>query len=261
MVLGSLNEVLVELLAVEDMQSLVPQKVVSRPVDGGDGAASNCAAAEGKARGRGVLHSISTPYMKWLIAPPSKGLTHDTSPLPEGCTFSTVRWEELALTMRRTDIPKTEATLAVLGNVSVRYTRSNHSLQEAEAERGELIAWAFLGVDGSLSSLHVEPAHRGRGLAKAVSRTLFSGLVDDVGGMGFRSVGVEGKGEGSDGVDPSRGWACSDVALENRESAGVATGLGGQEGWIVRWVTIDLSKVKWALRVRQHRDINGLGNI
>lgn len=95
-----------------------------------------------------------------------------------------------------------------------------------------------MGVDGSLTSLHVEPAHRGKGLAKAVGRRLFRNLVEDARGMGFVAVGV---GEGGLMVH-------SDVAVGNVESAGVARGLGGREGWRVRWVSVDLGRVDGAVR-------------
>lgn len=144
--------------------------------------------------------------------------------------------------MRRTAIPKTEATLAELGNVGIRYASRGSSHEgddEGEAERGDqLIAWAFMGVDGSLTSLHVEPAHRGKGLAKAVGGMLLRGLAGDPGAMGFAPVG-----EG-DVV----GMAHSDVAVGNVESAGVAKGLGGREGWRVRWVSVDLGRVEGAVR-------------
>lgn len=46
-----------------------------------------------------------------------------------------------------------------------------------DTPRGELIAWAFLGPDGSLTTLHVEPAFRGQGLAKMLTRRLFGLLA------------------------------------------------------------------------------------
>lgn len=143
--------------------------------------------------------------------------------------------------MSRTDIPKTEATLARLGSVGVRYSGSGFEMQEGE---GELIAWAYIGVDGSLSSLHVEPEHRGKGLAKAACRKLFRDLGVDPRGMGF--LEVEG--------DAMEGWAHSDVALENKESAGVARGLGGREGWRVRWVSVDLERVEGAVKCLERGD-------
>ena len=56
--------------------------------------------------------------------------------------------------------------------------------------------------------------------------------------MGFRNVENDTR---------SRGWADSDVAVENVESAGVARGLGGKEGRLVRWLSVDLRRVEWVV--------------
>jgi len=49
--------------------------------------------------------------------------------------------------------------------------------KEGDTQRGELIAWAFLGPDGSLTTLHVEPEFRGKGIAKMLTRRLFGLLA------------------------------------------------------------------------------------
>lgn len=116
--------------------------------------------------------------------------------------------------------------------------------EEEKEENGQLIAWAFLGADGSLTSLYTEPAHRGKGLAKAVGRALMRGMVEGEGegGMGFRTV--EGEGGGGGGGGDWEGMVHSDVAVGNKESVGVAVGLGGREGWEVRWVSVELGRVE-----------------
>ena len=222
------------------------------------------------------------------------------TPLPPNYAFSTLLTHELPLTISRTSIPKTAFTLAQLGNVCVRYVSdatvhstpsipstppsppsqslpttttttpidpSTSTQPPNQSHHHQPIAWAFLGVDGSLSSLHVEPAHRRQGLAKAVSRRLLRRLADDAAAMGFRAVsegpgddwgGVYGGQEGGGGEHGGRdrdggtggetteygageGWAHSDVAEENVGSAGVARGLGGRVGWRVRWVRMELA--------------------
>ena len=94
--------------------------------------------------------------------------------------------------------------------------------------------------------MHVEPEHRGKGLAKAVAKRLFGKLGVDRGEVGFRAVEGEkdggGCGDGDGGGDG--GWAHSDVAVENRESAGVARAVGGRQGWVVRWCHVDLGRVR-----------------
>ena len=194
--------------------------------------------------------------------------------LPKGGNyhFSKARREEFQTVIRSTAIPRTEETLAQLGNVSVRYRRppslppssppspatasptaiitnptavegdttKNKQAPTSDAEQeGELVAWAFLSHDGSLSSLHVTPAHRGQGLAKAITRKLMQELVQDPLGMGFHArLGGDDDDDGA-----VRGWVSADVAVGNEESKGVVRGVGGKEGWRVRWVSVDLGRV------------------
>ncbi len=294
------------------MRDMVPQSVVSRGDDDDDdddgdgtdtGTGSRKGINENENENINVISSISVPYLKWLIAPPNAPAegecsgeerlrkeengnapsSSSSSPsLPPAYAFSPLRRAELPLTISRTAIPKTEATLAQLGCVCVRYTPvstptptstpttsssftptpTTTAANAKDKTQSPPIAWAFLGVDGSLTSLHVEPAHRGLGLAKAVARRLFRCLADDAAGMGFRAVinddgddeddrmrRDEGGGGGAaaaavvGGYDGggAEGWAHSDVAEDNFESAGVAKALGGREGWRVRWVSVDLA--------------------
>ncbi|KAH9902024.1 hypothetical protein F4778DRAFT_790988 [Xylariomycetidae sp. FL2044] len=83
------------------------------------------------------------------------------------------------------------------------------------------IAWAFLGPDSSLSSLHCEEAYRGRGLAKAVAVKILQDHVKDYGDEGY-------------------GWA--DVAPDNEASRAVCKSLGGRIGWSVSWSMIDFDR-------------------
>lgn len=151
----------------------------------------------------------------------------------------------------RTDTPRTEETFARLGCLALRYrtpstgevedlTAEGKGKREVGEEKGGLIAWVFLGVDCSLSSLHVDPQHRGKGLAKAVTRKLFKELAKDPLSVGSRPL------EGhtiADGVETGAGWAHADISIDNLESAGVMRGLGGKDGWRVRWVNVDLERV------------------
>lgn len=192
-----------------------------------------------------------------------------TSLLPAGYTFhDSLSAADLRLTISRTAIPKTVDALAQLGCVGVRYSCQEHTPSPPPStipnQQTSLIAWAFLSHDGSLSTLHVEPPHRRQGLAKAMSRRLLQRLGSDASGVGFRAVveadGMERAGRGVVGDDDDdgdgdevvgagygygagEGWAHSDVAEGNVESAGVARGIGGREGWRVRWVGVDLGAV------------------
>lgn len=95
------------------------------------------------------------------------------------------------------------------------------------------VSWAFLGGDASLTTLHVEPEHRGRGLAKAVAMKLFA---EDM-----QSFVTHGDLTEED-KDKDRRWAHADVAVDNDASIGVCTSLGGKWEWQVYWVRIDLEK-------------------
>lgn len=253
--IGSLNESLLWLIGGEGVGGLVAQDVVSRDARGGDGDGTDTDTDNetGTSRNRlGVISGISVPYCKWLIAPPGRaaaGKEEQEHSLPPGYAFGKLGGDdELRLTIARTAIPKTVTTLAQLGNLGVRYIPKASNITatatttptptpagsetDREKPQGELVAWAFLGVDGSLTSLHVEPAHRGQGLAKAVSRRLFRCLADDALAMGFRPVGGIENGqergneaaqeqENSDGTvgqyGNGEGWAHSDVAEANVE--------------------------------------------
>lgn len=74
-----------------------------------------------------------------------------------GLRWDGVRKEDCPLIASRTKIPKIEATLMSEPSVGIR-----------NAE-GTLVAWAFMGVAGTLSTLHVEEAYRGKGIAKALT--------------------------------------------------------------------------------------------
>ena len=219
--------------------SLLPLLAGNESVPASSGVTLRQRSRDTRNGGTSVVSGVSGAYTKWLI-PPSTSISVSTADsaggkakgtLPPGCTFSTIQKEELARVVASTEIPRTEATLAALGGVSVR-----------EAE-GRVVSWGFLGVDGSLSSLFTEEGYRGQGLAKAVAGALVEGL----GGRG--GVGEACKGEGAlkmgyRGIRDGEGWAHSDIDAENKGSAAVARAIGGRVGWECRWISVDLGKVK-----------------
>ncbi|TKA68866.1 hypothetical protein B0A49_03750 [Cryomyces minteri] len=177
-------------------------------------------------------------------------------PLPPGLRWASLRDADLALVRQRTKIPRQERTLRSLPSVAIFRDRSHLTTTSSspidnrahaaangtglhhggdhddDDDATAPIAWAFLGQDGSLTSLHVEPAFRGRGLAKAVTLKLFSDVQ--------RRQGIfAAVGSGDEDV----GWAHADAAAENRESIGVMESLGGRWGWDVYWVRVDLERV------------------
>jgi GNAT superfamily N-acetyltransferase len=95
-------------------------------------------------------------------------------------------------------------------------------------EKGKLVAWGYIGIDGSFATLYVLPDHRGRGLASYVAVELLSRLE---------------RGEFADmGFDGSSGWVHSDVKVGNIQSEGVMKSLGGRIGWESSYIWIDSEK-------------------
>lgn len=117
----------------------------------------------------------------------------------------------------------------MLPNACVRYVPEDGSSHYSgtrdeeigEEDRGEPIAWVFLSGDSSMTSLHVEPVHRGKGLARAVVRALMA---------------IAENGE--------QRWISSDVYWDNPAGEAVVKGLGAVEGWRGWWVGVDVMRAR-----------------
>ena len=133
--------------------------------------------------------------------------------LPPGLRWGELTKEHFALVRSRTQIPRQDRTLAVLPNLGI-FTES-----------GQLVSWAFVGLDASLTTLHVEAEWRGKGLAKAITTKLFRENMDM-----FWENGVEKLAHGY-------------VIAGNKESEGMCRSLGGKSDWEVDWIRVDLSLV------------------
>ena len=95
-------------------------------------------------------------------------------------------------------------------------------------EAGKLIAWGYIGIDGSFATLYVLEEYRGKGLASYVAVEL---------------LGSYGKGAFADlGYDGSSGWVHSDVKVGNVESEGVMRSIGGKVGWVSSYTWVDSEK-------------------
>jgi GNAT superfamily N-acetyltransferase len=133
--------------------------------------------------------------------------------------------EHLDLVQSRTHIPRSRAQLSVMPGMAVYYDGGD-----------DPVAWGFLGVDGTLSTLHVEPEHRGRGLAISLSKAVMR--------RGMRDDGIFGAGsiETEDAETRRRvgAWAHADVAGYNKASRRVMEKLGGQVLTTVTWAVIEL---------------------
>ncbi|KAF2751012.1 hypothetical protein M011DRAFT_464802 [Sporormia fimetaria CBS 119925] len=134
--------------------------------------------------------------------------------LPDGLRWGQVRDVDMAMVQSRNEIPRTAKTLLSLPSTSVH-----------EETSGNIVAWAFLGLDGSLTSLHTEDEWRGRGIAKAVSARLFREHSDEM------AVDTAGNA-----------WGHADVYLGNEGSEAMCRRLGGRDMWRHFWVRVDLER-------------------
>jgi GNAT superfamily N-acetyltransferase len=138
----------------------------------------------------------------------------DVKELPEGLRWGEMREKDLPVVQARTSIPRATRTLMSL--------KSKGVFEEAT---DRAVAWTFLGLDGSLTTLHTEPEWRGKGIAKAVAariiRECAPGLAVD---------------------DEGNAWSHADVYVGNVQSESVCRSLGGKATWKHYWVRIDLTK-------------------
>ncbi|KAH7379313.1 hypothetical protein DE146DRAFT_311470 [Phaeosphaeria sp. MPI-PUGE-AT-0046c] len=137
----------------------------------------------------------------------------ETKALPKGLRWGEMREQDIETVKARTSIPRSKATLLSLKSVGV-----------FEEESDEPIAWTFLGLDGSLTTLHTERDYRGKGIAKAVAAKICR----------EHAPGLAVDNEGN-------AWSHADVYMGNVQSEGVCRSLGGQALWKDYWVRIDLA--------------------
>ncbi|KAK3394087.1 hypothetical protein B0H63DRAFT_34953 [Podospora didyma] len=147
---------------------------------------------------------------KWLFRVEELRHADDEQQLPEGMSWDGVTREDTVLVRARTKIPRQEETLLRLPSTVIRL------------DNGTPIAWAFMGLDGSLMTLHVEEEYRGQGLAKAIGCRLMRDHIKDYG---------------------EDGWRAADVMITNLQSQGVCKSIGGKLAWTVSWAVVDLLSV------------------
>lgn len=181
----------------------------------------------------GAIHSTTTAHLNTLnllcapLLPPFPNHTFlfPLSSLPQPPPLpGTLRWGKLekqhyALVRSRTEIARQDLTLSGLRHLAI-FSASAGS--DSEATPPAPIAWAFIGLDGSLTSLHVEESHRRLGLAKALTIKLFHEAMEV-----FWEDGVEKLAHGN-------------VAVGNGKSAGMCRSLGGVDVGEVFWVRVDV---------------------
>ena len=142
-----------------------------------------------------------------------------STPLPPTLRWGTVQQQHFPLVRSRTEIARQDFTLSRLPNLAI------FPVEPADAAP---VAWAFVGLDGSLTTLHTEASHRRMGLAMALTAKLFREKMDF-----FWEEGVER-------------LALGNVAVGNEASASMCRRLGGEDIGQVFWVRVDLNAKRQA---------------
>ncbi|KAK3395889.1 hypothetical protein B0T20DRAFT_359616 [Sordaria brevicollis] len=158
---------------------------------------------------------------KWLFRTEALVLPSDALQkimAEEGLVWDSVRTkEDVKLVQSRTAIKRQEDTLLGLPSVSIR-----EKGEKGGGKEGKMVAWGFMALDGTLMTLHVEDAYRGKGLAKAVACKVMRDHLSEYG---------------------DDGWGAADVFVDNVRSQGVCKSIGGRVGWLLSWAVVDLGSV------------------
>ncbi|KAL1892735.1 hypothetical protein Sste5346_006818 [Sporothrix stenoceras] len=167
---------------------------------------------------------LSQPEDKELVTGIQAGADGTDGAQPSLAWDSVRSHEDVALVISRTPIPRTVQTLLGVPGVALREKAA------VDGQDGALQAWAFVGVDGSLWTLHTEPKYRGHGLAK----TLAARLLRQYCGVFDATVDVpEGERDGK-----GDGWCAADVSAKNRQSQAVCKRLGAKRAWATSWIVV-----------------------
>jgi len=160
-------------------------------------------------REKKLVQMATGPHYKYIF---EESRLPACRPLPSGdLSWSTIQPTNIPLVLSRTEIPRKERTMLLLPSIAV-----------SSKATTEPIAWAFLGPDGSITSLHCEKDYRGQGLAKAVTVRLHREQL--------KAFSTDGLGH-------------ADVSTQNLQSQGVCMSLGGQVVSQVYWAWIQISEL------------------
>ncbi|KAJ8068784.1 hypothetical protein OCU04_002480 [Sclerotinia nivalis] len=168
--------------------------------------------SQSQSQSQSTSSPIIAHHTRWnlYLIPTNLSSSHDLQP---PFTISRVPPEHIHLVVSTSSIPREPSTLL-----------AQPSLCLLTAE-GEMIAWAFIGIDGTLATLYVQPSHRGQGLATHIARL----LVHRLGRGEFRDLGFTGESR----------WVHADVKDGNGGSEGVMRGLGGKKSWVSSYFWVD----------------------
>ncbi|KAE8444411.1 hypothetical protein EG329_000611 [Mollisiaceae sp. DMI_Dod_QoI] len=158
-----------------------------------------------------------THWNLWLVKTSTiSSLPEAKKTLPEGFTVTRVPDDQLDIVISTSSIPRQPSTYMQLPSVGVLNTI------------GRLVAWGYIGIDGSFATLYVLPNFRGQGLSSIVARELLGCL----GRGAFKDLGYDGKS----------GWVHADVYDGNAGSEAVMKSLEGSIAWKSSYVWIDSAR-------------------
>ncbi|KAJ6117509.1 Acyl-CoA N-acyltransferase [Penicillium capsulatum] len=200
------------------------------------------------------IHRVDNPpYLKFFFRRAVFDVGPDLAapgvPLPTGYRYRDRRGRDgvlssqLDLVQSRTHIPRSRAQLSVMPGVAIYWdpegsttdTTEDSSQSESETVDEMPIAWAFLGLDGAVATLHVEPEHRGKGLALALSKEVMRRGMDVNGVFGATRGGIGGEEAGRIGD-----WVHTEVGQYNQASQAVMRKIGGEVLTTVMWTVIEM---------------------
>ncbi|CRG88366.1 hypothetical protein PISL3812_05396 [Talaromyces islandicus] len=166
-----------------------------------------------------------TPYVKYIFDPSIfQTATGKGHALPQGYRYGEqgLLPQHVELVLSRTHIPREPQTLLTMPSVVVYHDDDSGTPDEKGPSP---VAWGFLGLDGSLATLHVEPEHRGKGIAVLLSREVMR----------------RGMASGKYGAAGPLAYTHADVALGNKASRRVMEKIGGREWrWSVTWTVVEI---------------------
>lgn len=146
---------------------------------------------------------------------PLASLPKPSSSLPPTLRWSKLQPQHFPLVRSRTEIARQDYTLARLPGLGI---------FPAEPQDAAPVAWAFVGLDGSLTTLHTEAEFRRMGLGRLLTGKLFG---EEMGR--FWEEGVERVAHGN-------------VMVGNEASAKMCMSLGGRDIGEVYWLRVDLER-------------------
>ncbi|APA07758.1 hypothetical protein sscle_03g025280 [Sclerotinia sclerotiorum 1980 UF-70] len=163
--------------------------------------------------------SIIVHHTRWnlYLIPTTLSSIPSSHDLQLPFTISRVPPKHIHLVVSTSSIPREPSTLLAQPSLCLLTTE------------GEMIAWAFIGIDGTFATLYVQPPYRGQGLASYIARL----LVYRLGCGEFRDLGFTGES----------GWVHADVKEGNSGSEGVMRALEGKKGWVSSYFWADCERL------------------